>query len=104
MYSQALDFTPAGNQGLLLLPASGLNVTAGGGNGVFVFSTVEYINTSQCTAGGLAGNTGRCPKLGQYGFIQRGVVGNAGLFSSVFGTPPAGIVGTSGNIASSAYL
>ena len=104
MYSQALDFTQTGNQSLLLLLASGQNVTASGGNGVFVFSTVEYIDTSQCTAGGLAGNSGSCPNLGQYVFIQRVVVGNASLLSSVFGTPPAGIVGTSGNIASSAYL
>jgi len=104
MYSQALDFTQAGNQSLLLLLASGLNVTASGGNGVFVFSTVEYIDTPQCAAGGLAGNTGSCPNLGQYVFIQRVVVGSASLFSSVFGTPPTGIVGASGNIALSAYL
>jgi hypothetical protein len=48
-----------------------------------------------------AGNTGSCPNLGQYVFIQRVVVGNASLFSSPFGTPSAGIIGTSGNIASS---
>lgn len=104
MYSQALDFTQAGNQNLLLLLASGLNITVNGGNGVFVLSTVEYIDTPQCTAGGLAGNSSSCPNLDQYVFIQRVVVGNASLLSSPFGTPPAGIIGASGNIASSAYL
>jgi hypothetical protein len=101
MYSAGLDFTQAGNQNLLLMVASGLNVTTSGGNGVFVFSTVEYIDTPQCTAGGLAGS---CPNLGQYVFIQRVVVGNAGMFSSPFGNPSAGIIGTYGNIASSVYL
>jgi len=101
LYGAGLDFTQAGNQNLLIMLATGLNVTAGGGNGVFVFSTVEYIDTPQCTAGGLGGN---CPNLGQYVFIQRVVVGNAGLLSSQFGTPSAGIIGVSGNIASSAYL
>jgi len=104
MYSEALDFTQPGNQNLLLLLASGLNITATGGNGVFVFSTVEYIDTPQCTAGGLAANTSSCPNLDQYVFIQRVVVGNASLFSSVFGTPGAGIIGTYGDIPSSSYL
>ena len=104
MYSAGLDFTQAGNQNLLLMVASGLNVTTSGGNGVFVFSTVEYIDTPQCTAGGLQGNTGSCPNLGQDVFIQRVVVGNSSLFSSKFGTPTTSIIGTSGNIASSDYL
>src|ERR1017187_1405529 len=95
MYSAGLDFTQAGNQNLLIMLATGLNVTANGGNGAFVFSTVEYIDTPQCAS---------CANLHQYVFIQRIVVGNAGLFSSPFGTPAAGIIGTSGNIASSDYL
>jgi hypothetical protein len=104
LYSAGLDFTQAGNQSLLLMLAAGLNVTVSGGNGVFVFSTVEYIDTTQCTAGGLAGNGTSCPNLGQNVFTQRVVVGNSSLLSSPFGTPGAGIVGTSGNIASADYL
>jgi len=104
LYVAGLDFTQAGNQSLLLMLATGLNVTASGGNGVFVFSTVEYIDTPQCTAGGLAGNTGSCPNLGQYVFIQRVVVGNASLLPSPFGTPGAGIIGTYGDISASNYL
>ena len=104
MYSAGLDFTLAGNQSLLIIVATGLNVTTSGGNGVFVFSTVEYIDTPQCAAGGLAGNSSSCPNLDQYVFIQRVVVGNASLLTSPFGTPPAGIIGASGNIASSDYL
>jgi hypothetical protein len=104
MYSAGLDFTQAGNQNLLIMVATGLNVTTSGGNGVFVFSTVEYIDTPQCTGGGLGGNTSSCPNLGQYVFTQRVVVGNAGLLSSPFGTPSAGIIGAYGNILSSTYL
>jgi hypothetical protein len=102
MYSSGLDFTVAGNQNILLMLATGQNVTATGGNGVFVFSTVEYIDTPQCTAGGLSG--GSCSNLGQNVIVQRVVVGNASLFSSPFGTPSSGIIGTSGNVASSSYL
>ena len=95
MYSAGLDFTQAGNQNLLIMVATGLNVTTSGGNGVFVFSTVEYIGTPQCAS---------CANLNQYVFIQRAVVGNASLLTSPFGTPAAGIIGSSGNIASSDYL
>jgi len=104
LYSAGLDFTQTGNQNLLLLLATGQNVTTTGGNGVFVFSTVEYIDTLQCTAGGLGGNSTGCPNLGQNVFIQRVVVGNASLLSSPFGTPGAGMIGTGGNIPSSDYL
>jgi hypothetical protein len=104
IYSSGLDFTLTANQNLLLMLATGQNITATGGNGIFIFSTVEYIDTPQCTAGGFAGNAGSCPNLGQYVFIQRVVVGNASLFVSPFGTPSAGIIGTSGNILSSSYL
>lgn len=104
MYSQGLDFTQTGNQSLLMMLCSGLNVTTTAGNGVLLFSTVEYIDTPQCTAAGLQANPSSCPNLGQDVFIQRVVVGNSGLFSSKFGTPASGIIGTSGVIASSDYL
>jgi len=104
LYSAGLDFTQSGNQNLLILLATGLNVTTSGGNGVFVFSTVEYIDTAQCTAGGLQANGTSCPNLGQNVVIQRVVVGNSGLYTSTFGTPPAAIIGTGGNISSSNYL
>ena len=104
LYGAGLDFTQGGNQNLLIKLSTGLNVTTAGGNGVFVFSTVEYIDTPQCAAGGLAGNATSCPNLGQYVFVQRVVVGNASLLSSPFGTPAAGIIGTFGNIPSSDYL
>jgi hypothetical protein len=104
LYMAGLDFTQSGNQNLLIMLATGQNVTTSGGNGVFVFSTVEYIDTPQCVAGGLAGNSTSCPNLGQDVFIQRVVVGNASLFSSPFGSPSAGSIGAFGNISSSDYL
>lgn len=104
MFSAGLDFTQIGNENLLVFLAGGLNVTVSGGNGVFIFSTVEYIDTPQCTGAGLAGNTTSCPNLGRYVFTQRVVVGNSGLMSSGFGTPAAGILGDGGTITSSNYL
>jgi hypothetical protein len=104
LYAYGLDFTQTGNQNLLIELCSGLNVTATGGNGVFIFSTVEYIDTPQCTAAGLQGNTTSCPNLGQAVFTQRLLVGNSNLYSSKFGTPSASIVGVGGAIASSNYL
>jgi len=104
LYAYGLDFSQTGNQNLLIQLCAGMNVTTTGGNGVFLFSTIMYIDAPQCTAAGLQGNTGSCPNLGQSVFTQRLVVGNSGLFASKFGTPSAGIVGTSGFIGSSNYL
>ena len=44
LYSAGLDFTQSGNESVLMMLATGLNVTTSGGNGVFIFSTVEYID------------------------------------------------------------
>jgi hypothetical protein len=78
--------------------------TTSGGNGVFIFSSIMFIDGPQCTAAGLQANTTSCPNLGQSVFTKRLVVGNAGLFVSKFGTPSAGIIGTAGAIGSSDYL
>ena len=102
VYQAALAWiSPHSNQSLLMLLAAGRTITATGGNGVSIFSTVEYIDTPQC-AQAVGGPS--CPNLGQNVFIQRVVVGNPGLFSSPFGTPNSGMIGTSGNIPSSSYL
>jgi hypothetical protein len=104
LYAYGLDFSQTGNQNLLIQLCSGLNVTTTGGNGVFVFSAVMYIDTPQCTAAGLQGNTTSCPNLGQAVFTRRLVVGNSALLTSKFGTPSSGIIGANGFILSADYL
>ncbi|MFN7997532.1 MAG: hypothetical protein U0Q18_28195 [Bryobacteraceae bacterium] len=104
LYAYGLDFTQSGDQNLLIQLCSGLNVTTTGGNGVFLFSTVMYIDAAQCTASGLQANTTSCPNLGQSVFTQRLVVGNSSLYASKFGTPSASIVASDGLIATSDYL
>jgi len=104
LYAYGLDFSQTGNQNLLIQLCGGLNVTTTGGNGVFIFSAIMYIDTPQCTAAGLQGNTTSCPNLGQSVFTQRLTVGNSGLLTSRFGTPSPSIIGTSGFIGSSDYL
>lgn len=104
MYAYGLDFTQPGNQNLLMKLCTGLNVTTTGGDGVFLFSRIEYIDAPQCTAAGLQANTTSCPNLGQAVYTQHLVVGNADLFTSRFGTPSGSIVGADGSIASMDFL
>ena len=104
MYAYGVDFSQSGNQNLLLRLASGLNITATGGNGVIIFSTITYIAASDCTAGGLAANTSQCPNLNQTVFTQRLVIGNSALKASAFGTPNAADMDSSGSISSSKFL
>jgi len=103
-----VDFSQTGGQNLLVQLAQGLNMTPTGGNGVIILSTITYIGSNDCKTGGYA--SGTCPNLNNTVFTRRIVVGNASLTInaqaevSVFGTPPASIIGTSGNILSSDYV
>jgi hypothetical protein len=104
MYAYGVDFSQSGNKNLLLRLANGLNITAAGGNGVIVFSTITYIAGSDCTAGGLAANSSQCPNLNFMVFTKRLVIGNAALKPSAFGTPNAADMDSSGSIPSSKFL
>jgi hypothetical protein len=104
MYAYGVDFSQAGNQNLLLLLATGLNITATGGNGVIIFSTITYIAASDCTAGGLSANSSQCPNLNYMVFTQRLVIGNSSLKASAFGTPNSSDMDSSGSIPSSKFL
>jgi hypothetical protein len=57
---------------------------------------------ADCTAAGLT--AGQCSNLGQLVFVNRMVTGNSGLRTSNYGTPPANLVNSQGNIAASDYL
>lgn len=104
MYAYGVDFSQTGNTNLLLRLANGLNITAAGGNGVIIFSTITYIAASDCTAGGLTANSSQCPNLNYMVITKRLVIGNSALKASAFGTPKAGDADSSGSIPSSKFL
>lgn len=101
MFVDGVDFTQAGNQGLIVLMAQGSGMTATGGNGVVVLSRISTVYQADCDAANYSGN---CNNLNLAVFTQRIVVGNQALRASAFGTPSAGIVDASGNISASVYL
>lgn len=79
MYIKGQDFTFVGTQNIISLVANGLNLdvasstTAGGvttGNGLLIFSTVQYIGPNTCS---------NCTNLNQYVFLNQVFVGNTGL-------------------------
>jgi hypothetical protein len=104
MYAYGVDFSQIGNKNLLLQLATGLNISATGGNGVVIFSTITYIAANDCTAGGLPANSSQCPNLNHQVFTKRIVVGNSGLWASAFGTPRSSDMDSTGSIASSSFL
>jgi len=97
MYSYGKDFTQPTYQNLLVSLAKGLNMTTTSGNGVVILSTVTYIDTTQCKAGGYSST---CPNYQKLVFTRRVVVGNSSLHLSTFGTPNAGFLDGSGNVRS----
>ncbi|HSW49962.1 MAG TPA: TadE/TadG family type IV pilus assembly protein, partial [Bryobacteraceae bacterium] len=58
MYSRSVDFSDPANQAIIVRLAQGLGIQAAGGGGVVILSTVTYIGTAQCAAGGLS--SGAC--------------------------------------------
>jgi hypothetical protein len=97
MYSRGVDFSVQANQNLLATSlAQGLNLVAnngnvtGGttGNGVVVLSTLIYLNNSSgCT------NCG-----GHMVVMNRIVVGNNGIFTTLYGNPSSSIINSSGDV------
>ena len=103
MYASGIDFSQTTYQNLLVDLAIGLNMTATGGNGVVILSTVMYVDSAACSAGGYSGNS--CTNLNTTVFTRRVVVGNSGLpYSSAFGSPNSGDMDSSGNVSVVGYL
>jgi hypothetical protein len=69
MYARGVDFSQTSNVNLLLQLATGLNITANGGNGVIILSEIEATGNGQAVC------------------AQRLVIGNAALRASDFATP-----------------
>jgi len=108
MYAYGVDFSQTSSQNMLVQLAQGLNITTSGGNGVIILSTITYIASNDCIAGGYS--SGSCPNINNTVFTRRIVIGNANLSingqlqASAFGTPPSSIIDSSGNISSANYL
>ncbi|MCC6585513.1 MAG: pilus assembly protein [Bryobacterales bacterium] len=90
LYVRNLDFSLAASTDLAVRLASGLGMTANGGDGVLILSRIEYITDAQCTAGGVT--VSACTNNNKAVVTQRYVIGNSSLRSSAFATPAASIV------------
>jgi Flp pilus assembly protein TadG len=102
MYVDGVDFTKAASQNIVIQKlASGVGMTATGGNGVVVLSRIITVYQADCDA---AGYSASCNNLNTAVFAQRITFGNSTLRRSDFGTPTASLMDTQGNINSRAYL
>jgi hypothetical protein len=97
MYARSIDFSDPANQNIVLRLAQGLGITATGGRGVVILSTVTFIGQAQCTAGGLT--VGQCANINQPVITHRIVIGNAGARASSFGTPSPSLIDSHGNVS-----
>jgi hypothetical protein len=80
MFSQGVDFSQAGNKNILLQIASGLGITAGGGQGVIILSEID----------GTGANAAVCSR--------RIVVGNPALHASNYVNPSSSLLDSSGAV------
>jgi hypothetical protein len=98
MYSEGVDFSVQANQNLLASQlAQGLNIVAnsgnvtGGstGNGVVVLSTFMLLDANSCN----------CSNGGHVVVMNRIVVGNDTIFTTIYGTPNAALIATNGDVS-----
>jgi hypothetical protein len=105
MYAYGVNFSQSSTQYLVasLAPNIALDPTGQGGSSVLILSTVQYISTAQCQAGGYSST---CPNYGNVVFTNQLVVGNASLHASAFGTPATGLAGAvaPGSPSTNGYL
>ena len=78
MFARGVDFSQSANQSLLLDMATGLNITATGGEGVIIFSGIQCTGTGQAVC------------------TRRLVVGNSALHASDYANPTQ--IDSSGNV------
>lgn len=102
MYARSTDFSQTAMKNVIVKVANGLGMTATGGDGVVIFSTIMRIGTAQCTAGGL--NTSTCTNRNKYVVTHRVTIGNTSFGTSRYATPAANIVQSDGDIAATDYL
>jgi TadE-like protein len=102
MYAEGTDFSAAGSQHLVTgdggLSASlvqGMDLTAGTGNAVVIFTQVRHVYTTDGDCGG--GGGGGCPNATFDVIVNRIIIGNSSLFASVLGNPDASDLDALGN-------
>ena len=98
MYSEGVDFSTQANQNLLSTNlAQGLNIVAntgnvtGGnsGNGVVVLSTLTYLTNASCN---------NCSNAGHVVVMNRIVIGNNSIFTTVYGNPNPTLITSDGDV------
>jgi hypothetical protein len=90
LYVRQLDFSIPASTNFALRLATGLGMTATGGEGVIILSKIMYIEDAQCIGFGL--DPALCPNRNKAVVVQRFVIGNASLRQSSFATPNPAIV------------
>jgi hypothetical protein len=98
MYALGTDFSLEGSQAIARTLSRDFSLTSEG-NAVLLLSRIYKVQQTDCTAAGLS----TCPNLNLAVITQRVTIGNTTLRTSAFGTPPAGYVGSRGNILASDY-
>jgi hypothetical protein len=97
LHAYGVDFSQSSNKYMLasFAPRLNVDVTAAGGDGVVILSTISHVDGPMCNAGGYVGsNPTGCPNLDKDVVTNRVVVGKT-LQSSAFGTPNSSILDTS---------
>lgn len=98
MYSEGVDFSTQADQNLLATSlAQGLNIVAnsgnvtGGssGNGVVVLSTLTYLTNASCN---------NCSNAGHVVVMNRIVIGNNSIFTTVYGNPNPTLITSDGDV------
>ncbi len=98
MYALGADFSLPGTQAIASTLSRDFTLSSTG-QAVLLFSHLEKVQQTDCTAAGLH----TCPNLNLPVFTQRITMGNTALMTSQFGTPPAAYIGSGGNILSVNY-
>ena len=98
MFVRSVDFSEVMNQRLLARLARELKMVQSGtadtpdpaGPAVILLTKFHVPTAAECAAAGL--DPGDCVNVGLPAVSQRIVVGNASVYASSFGTPPAGLL------------
>ncbi len=110
MFARGVDFSASGNKQILVNIGSdlGLSATPGSGNAEVILTSLTYVDTAACAAGGAVdshGNPSGCKNLGQWVFTKRLTIGNSTVRPSLFGSPTGvPINSTTGVIAPADYV
>ena len=103
MHAYGVDFSVAGNKALILQAASSLGITATGGKGAIILSTIEMVSGADCIAGGLTADSQHCPNLNHAVFTKRILIGD-NSFASEFDTDGPPVTDSTGAVSQNTIL